>query len=425
MRFHLKAISLSHRTAPLDVRERFALNEAETKLFLQTIRELCGIDEWLVVSTCNRTEVYYVAENDYSEQVAKLLCFQKGVSYLTYSACFRYLTNPDEAILHLFNVSVGLESKVVGDLQITHQIRQAYQWAVDVDTVGPFLHRLLHTIFFASKRVAQETSFREGAASVSYATVDLIETLTQALIQPRILLIGLGDIGQDVFKNLLDANLGSITITNRTRAKADALAEKHNVRVAPFDALIDEIQRADVVVSSVQKSEPLITKTSVQSFNLTSYKYFIDLSVPRSIDPAIEDVPGLELYNIDTLRSSADAALQKRLAAIPQVEQIVREAIDGFNEWTGEMSLSPTIQRFKDALEQIRKEELARHLKHLSADEASRVDKITSGIIQKIIKQPVLQLKAACKRGEANALADVLQELFALDRPLHASSTLS
>ncbi|RIV27081.1 glutamyl-tRNA reductase [Fibrisoma montanum] len=419
MRARLKAISLSHRTAPLDVRERFALNEAEAKQLLQTIRELSGIDELLVVSTCNRTEVYYVADDDFSEQVAKRLCIQKGVPYSAHSACFRYLTNPDEAVLHLFNVSIGLESKVVGDLQITHQIKQAYQWAVDVDTAGPFLHRLMHTIFFAGKRVAQETSFREGAASVSYATVELIESLTQYLIQPRILLIGLGDIGRDVFKNLLDASIGTLSITNRTREKADALAEGRAVRVIPFNELIDEIQQADVIVSSVRKDEPLITRALVQSLSLTTYKFFIDLSVPRSIDPAIEDVPGIALYNIDTLRSNANDALQKRLAAIPQVEQIVREAIGGFNEWASELALSPTIQRFKDVLEQIRKDELTRHLKHVSADEASRIEKITSGIIQKIIRQPVLQFKAACKRGEADALADVLQELFALDNSVN------
>lgn len=415
MRSCLKAVSLSHQTASLAVRERFALNELDGKRFSMTVKELCGLTELLVVSTCNRTEVYYTAEEDHSERLIKLLCLQKNVSYQQYAACFQRLTTSDEAILHLFSVSVGLDSKVVGDVQITHQIRQAYQWAVDGEMAGPFLHRLMHTIFFASKRVAQETSFREGAASVSYATVELIKTLTQSLDQPRILLVGLGEIGQDVFKNLVDAELGSITITNRTQAKAVALAVGQPVRVAPLEALLDEIKEADVIISSVQAQEPLITKSLVESGSPQSFKYFIDLSVPRSIEPALEDIPGVLVYNVDALRTKVDAALQKRLDAIPQVEAIIREAIRGFDAWTSEMMLSPTIQRFKDALEQIRREEMARHMKHVSAEEATRIEKITSDIIQKIIKQPVLQLKAACKRGEADAMADILQELFALN----------
>jgi glutamyl-tRNA reductase len=293
-------------------------------------------------------------------------------------------------------------------------VKQAYQWAVDLDMAGPFLHRLMHTIFFASKRVAQETGFRQGAASVSYATVELIETLTQSLTYPRILLIGLGEIGQDVYKNLLAAELGTLTLVNRTQEKAIALAQGQAVRVASFDQLTEEIQQADVIISSVQKEEPLITTTLVESLTRHSYKYFIDLSVPRSIEPEVETLSGVLVYNIDTLRSTVNTALQKRLESIPQVEEIVHEAVSGFSDWANEMSFSPAIQRFKDALEQIRKDELARHLKHLSPEEAHRIEKITTGIIQKIIKQPVLQLKAACKRGDADSLTEVLQELFAL-----------
>jgi glutamyl-tRNA reductase len=417
-----KAISLSHKTAPLAVREQVALHQSEIKALSLKLKELFELTELLIVSTCNRTEVYYAAEADLSEPIAKLLCIEKGLAepsqYLPY---FQPMLESEEAVRHLFEVATGLHSKVVGDLQIPNQVKQAYQWAADVNCAGPFLHRLLHTVFFTNKRVAQETSFRDGAASVSYATVELIQELTRHLVQPKVLVVGLGEIGADVVKNLVDQEFAQLTLTNRTRAKADALATNRAlpgqpIRVVDFADLDDELRQADVIVSSVRLPEPLITKQRLGGLNRLQFQYLIDLSVPRSIEADLEEVPGVLLYAIDDIKTRSEEALQKRLAAIPQVQALIDEALTGFNDWSREMVVSPTIQKFKQALEQIRRDELARHLKNLTAEEADKVDKITAGIIQKIIKFPVLNLKAACKRGDADQLADVLTELFDLER---------
>ncbi len=411
-----RAISLSHQTASLAVREQVALNEEECKTLALRLNELLGVTEALLVSTCNRTEVYYVAPADRSDDLIKLLCLQKSLSPDEYRPFFRVMDQAAEAVRHLFEVAVGLHSKVVGDMQIPAQIKQAYQWAADVNMAGPYLHRLMHTIFFTNKRVAQETSFRDGAASVSYATVELIEALTQNISQPKVLIVGLGEIGTDVCKNLADKAFAEITVVNRTYTRALEVAKHGNFRVVPFEYLEAELRRADVVVSSVVKAEPLVSKTLVETLDVLTYKYFIDLSVPRSIEPTVEAVPGVLLYNIDTIKAKADEALQARLAAIPHVHTIVTEAIAQFDDWSKEMLVSPTIQKFKNALEQIRKDELARHLKGLSPDEAERLERITAGIVQKILRQPVVQLKAACKRGEADALVEVLNELFDLEK---------
>ncbi len=412
-----KSVSLSHKTAPLRVRELIALNEDEAKRLMLRLRDFFGLSDLLVISTCNRTEVYYAFEQDLSTEIARLLLIEKGLtdtdSYLPY---FQYFVNHTDAVRHLFEVCVGLHSQVVGDMQIPNQVKQAYQWSADLDMAGPFLHRLMHTIFFTNKRVAQETAFRDGAASVSYAAVELIDELVGEQPDPAVLVVGLGEIGADVCKNLEARNVRNITLINRTRARAEALADGNAFRVADLADLTDEIRRADVVISSVQRDEPLITPALLHNLTVLSYKYFIDLAVPRSVDAAVEQIPGVLVYNIDHIRSRADEALNSRLAAIPRVEAILEQAIGEFGNWSKEMVVSPTINKLKNALEQIRRDEIARHLKHLTPDESEKVDKITRGIMQKIIKLPVLQLKAACKRGEAETLIDVLNDLFDLER---------
>ncbi|GAB2579114.1 glutamyl-tRNA reductase [Spirosoma areae] len=412
-----KAISLSHKTAPLRVRELIALNEDEAKQLMLRLRDFFGLTDLLVISTCNRTEVYYAFDQDLNSEIARLLLIEKGQTdtenYLPY---FQFFDTHDTAVRHLFEVSIGLHSQVVGDMQIPNQVKQSYQWSADLDMAGPFLHRLMHTIFFTNKRVAQETPFRDGAASVSYAAVELIDELVGERQNPNVLVIGLGEIGTDVCKNLEARKLTNITLCNRTQSKADTLASQYGFRVADMANLTNEIRRADVVISSVLRDEPLITPELLQDVTVLTFKYFIDLSVPRSVDAAVEQIPGILVYNIDHIRSRADEALNQRLSAIPQVEAIITQAVAEFGDWSKEMVVSPTINKLKNALEQIRRDEIARHMKHLTPDESDKVDKITRGIMQKIIKLPVLQLKAACKRGEAETLIDVLNDLFDLEK---------
>ncbi len=422
MQNQFKSISLSYKSAPLAVREQVALNEDEIKNFSLRIRDMFDIQEAILVSTCNRTEVYYVSEENRNTDIIKLLLLDKGIATTDeYFAYFQQYNAQADAVQHLFEVATGLHSQVVGDLQIPNQVKQSYQIAADLNMAGPFLHRLMHTIFFANKRVAQETAFRDGAASTSYAAVALTEEMTQNITLPKVLILGLGEIGIDVCKNMADKEFAEITVMNRTRAKAEAIAEGHNFRIADFVDMEEEIKRADVIISSVMIDKPLITKEMIQSMEILTFKYFIDLSVPRSVEENLEEIPGVLVYNIDTLRQRADEALQTRLESIPHVQRIISEATAGFEDWSKEMVVSPTINKLKNALEQIRKEELARHLKNLSPEESEKLDKITMGIVQKIIKMPVLQLKAACKRGDADQLVDVINEIFDLEKQNESS----
>jgi len=411
---HFKSVSLSHRNAPLAVREKLALTEDSAKGMMLRLKDFFEISDVLVVSTCNRTEIYYSSSEDLNDEIIKLLLIEKGISDSeSYMAYFEKFSNGEQAVQHLFEVATGLHSQVVGDMQIPNQIKHAYQWTADLNLAGPFLHRLLHTIFFANKRVAQETFFRDGAASISYAAIELLDGL---MPNPKILVVGLGEIGTDVCRNLAGREGADITMLNRTRSKSERLAQELGFRMADFQNIEEEISRADIIVTSIARDEPFFTKEMMVRLRGMSFKYFIDLAVPRSVSPDVEEVPGVMLYTIDSIRSRADEALHRRLGAVPHVREIIGEAVLEFNDWSKEMIVSPTIQKLKGALEQIRKEELIRFTKNLTESELEKVERITTSMMQKILKLPVLQLKAACKRGEAETLIDVLNDLFNLEK---------
>lgn len=412
-----RAISLSHKSAPVQIREVIALDERSIHSLLVKFKEFFSIQDTLILSTCNRTEVYYSHELDLSTEIIKLIGLEKGLTnIIEYQHYFKVMNDDQDAINHLYRVSMGLEAQVVGDQQIASQVKKAYQFSADLDMAGPFLHRLMHSVFYTSKRIVQETAFRDGAASVSYAAVELIEEITSNTYQPRVLLIGVGEIGEDVARNMVHIPEAKVTITNRTFEKAKVLGDELGFEVVPFDKCFDYVQEADVIVCSIMKSEPFITKALVQSLDIPSYKLFVDLSVPRSIETSIEEVPGALLYNVDNIRSKASATLEKRLAAIPMVEQIIEESVADFFNWKKEMLVFPTINKLKNALEQIRQEELSRYLKNIDEKEAAIIEKITKSMMQKILKVPVVQLRAACQRDDADQMIDIITDLFDLEK---------
>lgn len=417
MQKKFRAISLSHKNAPVQIREVISLDEGSIHTLLVKLKEFFSLTDTLILSTCNRTEIYYSHELELSTEIIKLIGLEKGLSNVVdFIDYFKVFNDDREAIEHLFKVSMGLEAQVVGDMQIANQVKRAYQASTDLDLAGPFLHRLMHTVFFTNKRVVQETAFRDGAASVSYAAVELIEELTSNTYQPRVLLIGVGEIGEDVAKNMVHIPEAQVTITNRTFEKAKQLADDLGFTVVPFEQCKEAMQNADVIVSSIMKSEPFITKSMVKEMNIQSYKLFVDLSVPRSIDTSIEDVPGAILYNVDNIRSKASETLEKRIASIPHVETIIGESIDDFYNWKKEMMVFPTINKLKNALEQIRQEEMERFLKNVDQKQIEVIEKITKSMMQKILKVPVVQLRAACQRDEADKMIDIISDLFDLEK---------
>lgn len=410
---NFKALVLTYKTAPVAIREQVSLNEEGSKKLLHFIRDYIQATDVLVVSTCNRTEVYYVSEKDYSEAIFNGLRLIKNIEG-SFEQHFSALSGQG-AVQHLFEVAMGLDAQVVGDLQISGQVKKAYQWTADENMAGPYLHRLLHTIFFANKRVVQETSFRDGAASISYAAKELAEDLVTGVREPRILVLGVGEIGQDFCLNLVNSRISNVKILNRTAEKAQKLAERCGFEWGTIDDLATEITRANVIVSSVSGQTPLVTAELVRSLPIHTHKYFIDLSIPRSIESSVEEIPGALVYNLDDIREKTNEAVEKRMSAVPQVQAIIGQALAEFDDWSREMIVSPTIQKLKNTLEQIRKDELARYLKNARPEEVERLDEMSRSLMQKILKYPVLHLKAACKRGDAETLSEILNDLFNLE----------
>lgn len=411
-----KVVSLSYKKASLEIREQIALSEAETKAFYLKLKDVFELQECLVLSTCNRTEIYYKSEENKSLALLKTLALHKGISADGLENYCDFINEEQTAIKYLFEVALGLQSQVVGDLQIPNQIKLAYQWSADMQMAGPFMHRLLHTIFYANKRIVQETGFRDGAASTSYVTVDLMESFLPMLSNPKILVLGLGDIGEDVTKTIFEKGYKNITICNRTLEKAQTLAPNYNAKVLNFDVLSEKISSYDMVISSIRAEKAIIDSNLLKTKKRNSILYLFDLSVPRSIQVEVEQLPGVVLYGLDEIQKRTNEALNKRSEAIPAVKAIIEEMVYEVENWAKELLVSPTIQKLKNALELIRKEEMARYTKTMSEEEVEKMEKITASMMQKIIKLPVLQLKAACKRGQADTLIDVLNDLFDLER---------
>lgn len=410
----LQSLSLSYKKAPFEIREKLTLCEGEIKDLYIRLKDVFGLREAMIISTCNRTEIYYRSARELSSELIRLLASVKAIESTEFFEYFDCLTDEQEALTYFFEVSLGLHSQVVGDQQIINQVKQSYQWAADMDMAGTFLHRVLHTIFYANKRVVQETEFHDGAASTSYATIDLMQTILPAMSQPKILVLGLGEMGEDVAKTLFEKEIRNVTLCNRTFEKAETLAATYSYEAMSYFELINRIGEFDIIISSLRLMQPLITKNVLSKRNGITYCF--DLSIPHSISPDVAELPGVVFYGLDEIQQITDESIDKRLAAVPAVKQIIAELVKDIDNWSKELQVSPTIHKLKNALEQIRQEEMARHLKGLTEEEARKMEKITTGMMQKIMKMPVLQLKAACKRGEAEELIDFITDLFDLEK---------
>lgn len=411
-----KALKLSYKNTPLEVRGQFSLSQEDCENLLKVYQNDDRINELLLVSTCNRTEAYYVADDDLSKDIIQEICQLKQVEEEKAFQYFDSICISNDAQLHLFRVAMGLEAQVVGDIQISSQVKRAYQWTADYNMAGQYLHRLMHTIFNANKRVQIETEFRDGAASVSYAAVEMIDEITSDISNPKILVVGLGEIGTDAVRNLQNTDITDVTIMNRTLSVAEELAAETEYSVREFSELWSAAKEADVIISSLPIAD-YFNANNVKDLDILAFKCFLDLSVPRSVAVDVEKIPGALVYTVDDINARASKALEKRLNAIPKVEAIIDASLTEFNKRTQEMEYSPIIKGLKNTLEDIRVKEVAKHYDDLSSKEKKQVDKITKNLLNKIVKIPVLQLKATSSvdKKEGQKMGKIISDLFDLD----------
>ena len=430
----LHVLGISHKSANLALREQFYLDKQATGLLLNRLKEVCNIQEALVLSTCNRTEVYYQVPSppttdpvpDYASQIIHLLCQPAQMTKKVPLDVFYHLSSTQASIEHLFQVCLGLDAQVQGDQQIISQSKQAYELSTYENMAGPYLHRLMHSIFYTNKRIATQTRWRTGAASVPYAATQLIQQLLGENKQAQIIVIGLGAVGQDMLQQLSTVPNTQLNVSNRTWETAQKMTTLYPCQAIPFEQLPNTLAQYDVIITCLGPSTGSATTSLITKENLTSHRknplLLIDLSVPRTINQDLQSLPGVLLYNIDEIKEQTTQAMEQRNQALPRVQKIIQEQLDAFENWTEEMNYSPLIQQLKDTLEALRQEELAQHLKGMNTAESKKIEQITKGLIQRIMKYPVLTIKTACKRGEGDQLAKTLVDLFELKAPVNKPS---
>ena len=415
----LRLVGISHREAPVAVRERLFLAPDRVAAFIADFRPPEG--EMSVLSTCNRTEVYLVADDDV--RAARAVCDGlSALSGLEHREIARVLQERDgeEASLHLCRVAAGLDSLVPGESQILGQVRDAYEHARAASALGPVLNRLFRQALSAGKRVRAETAIGERPASVPAAAVELAERVFGPLAGKRALVVGAGKIGE-LAATALRARGVDVVVANRSLGVAAQLATRLEGEAVPLDDVELEVGRADIVVASTRASGHILTASQVAAaleHRAARPVFFIDLAVPRNLDPAIHDLPCCFVYDIDDLEAVVSTTVAGRAQEAAQAERIAATQAFAFLRWQRERDVVPAIRLLRKRAEQIREAELARvegRLAGLTARERRTVDSVTAQIMNKLLHAPTVRVKEASAGAEGGSYAEALRHLFDLD----------
>lgn len=418
---HLVLVGASHRTAPVELRERLDFSSRGLAHAVRTLVARQSAAEAVVVSTCNRAELY-VACQDSQRAVADLRAFFSEFHQLAAAQIepHLYAHQDDDAARHLFRVSSGLDSLVVGEPQILGQIKEAYSVASAAETAGPLLNKLFHWAFGVGKRVRSETALAEGAVSVSFAAVSLAKKIFGNLSGRRVLVIGAGEMGKLTAIHLKAQRVASLVIISRTLAHAQELADEVGGDVTPWDFMPQALLDSDIVITVTGSGTPILSKAHIKAAMPASRMrplFLIDIAVPRDVDPHAGEIEQVFLYNIDDLQAIVRENLERRSAEVARAEHIVDEEVHRFANWHRSREAVPTIVALRHRFEAIRKSELERlepKLAALSPEARARVEEVTRLIIEKLLLHPTEQLKNAGDSHLVSQYAAALSRLFAL-----------
>jgi glutamyl-tRNA reductase len=381
------AVGLSYKKADAAIRGKFSLDaKAKSTLLMQAEAE--GIEALIVTSTCNRTEIYGFANHPY--ELIKLLCENSQGSVPEFQEV-AYIYKNQEAINHMFRVGTGLDSQILGDFEIISQIKSAFVESKSNGLVNAFLERLVNSVIQASKKIKTDTEISSGATSVSFASVQYIIRNVKDISNKNILLFGTGKIGRNTCENLVKhTKHEQITLINRTKDKAEKLAQKLDLVVKDYADLQLELQKADVVVVATGAQNPTIDKTIL---NLKKPLLILDLSIPKNVNENVQEIDGVTLIHLDHLSQITDETLENRKQHIPAAESIIEDIKAEFMEWAKNRKFAPTIQALKEKFNSIKEGELNVQRKKLSNFDEEQAELISNRIIQKITNHFVNHLK--------------------------------
>lgn len=415
------AVGLNHKVAPVEIRERFALSNERLDLVLDALGEIAR--ERVVLSTCNRTEIYAVPDHP-KKAVAEIKRFLhlQHCPELDEASVYRYfyVLRNEDAARQLFGVASGIDSMILGEPQILGQVRDAFESAAAKGAVGPILSNMFQRALAVGKRARSETAISRNAASVSHAAVELARGIFGEIDRLTVLVVGAGEMGELTAKNLVDNGAGGILVANRTWERARELAERFGGAAVAWDSLGDTLAKSDIVITSTGSTVPVFDTTLVEPAAQKRNGrplVFIDIAVPRDVDIAVANIRNVSLYDIDDLQTLVERNLKERENEVGKVKQIIDEELCEFVGWMRCQDVIPTIVALRGRLERIRRAEMSKHGGKLSLTERDRnvLEAMTQAIVNKILHTPTVRLKSQATDGACGLYLDTLKELFDLD----------
>lgn len=410
-------IGISHKSAPVHIREKFSLNSEE---IVSLGRQLCDdphVEEVVILSTCNRTEIYFLASVCGSRGaftiIRKLLTLLHGEKGELDN--FFYQFRDEETVRHLFRVVSSLDSMVLGEYQVVSQVKEAFRLARENKMAGKILKRLFNKALETGKLVRTKTAMSRGAFSVSYAAVEKCHEQFGDLQDRKILLIGAGETGELVIKNMCKKGCRNITITNRTKSRAEELARRYHGRVLPFCRLLQGIGEAEIIVSSVSSRTPLLSTEDLGTRTDGKRQFLlIDLGVPRNFHPALAHLPGVCLLNVDDLKEVVIGNREKKQTYVLVAEKLIEEKVTEFSDWLSIQDLSPAIRNIIRTVRHISDQELAQMRKSAKEEDLLRLEKYFSHVSEKLSNELIKNLKQISNNGKATEYVNLINDLFSV-----------
>jgi len=415
-------IGMNHKTAPVHIRERLSLSCDDNSRTLDEIKKFSQVHEVMYLATCNRVEVVANIEDNVSgvEQLESFIFSHGNLPHDEMKECL-YIYRDHEAVRHLFRVASSLDSMVMGEPQILGQVKDAYRYCVEHKTSGIILNKLLHHAFRVAKRVRTETGIANNAVSVSFAAVELAKKIFGYLNGKTVLLIGAGEMSELAAKHLINNGVSKIIFANRTYENAVRLANDFHGIPVSFNFLEEKLKEADIVISSTGAPGYIITeRIIVDALRRRKNRliFLIDIAVPRDVDPAVEAIDNVFLYNIDNLQEIVDENVKNRMREADRAEAIITDEVINFSNWLNTLEVVPAIVSLRNKADGIINNELERSLswmKDMNEEEKEKIRILASSIVNKMLHDPITQLKEESQNGGADPYVAAIRRLFKLE----------
>ncbi len=412
------ALGHNHDTAPVEIRERFAFDPARMDEALDGLRRSPVVLESVILSTCNRNEIYTVVSDveDGADAITSFFHEFHGVDRGLIDHSF-YRFAHHRAVEHLFTVASGIDSMVLGETGITSQIKQAFDTARRRQATGPILNRLFHSAFEAEKKVRSHTHLGEGSVSVSSCAVDLARKIFTRLEDKTTVLVGAGETSEQTARILRDHGVHRFVVANRTVERAAALADRLGGSGIPLDRLREAVADADIVITSTASPVVLLDGDAVREAMRARRSrplFFIDLSVPRDVSPDVRRIENVFLYDVDDLQSIADANRERRRDEVERAREIIQHEVESFMAWYRALDVTPTIVALRRAFDEVRAAEVERHARRFPPEARERLEAFSRTLVNKLLHHPTIELKQAVRRGDDAYVVEAVRRLFDL-----------